>query len=226
MPPTPPRSRRPLRSAACVLTALTSAALGLAAPAVAAAPPAPPKVVYLTFDDGPGPNTPQVLAVLAKYGVPATFFEVGQNVAASPATTRQVARQGESVQNHTWSHPDLRTLSLADFNAQILDTDHAVKARTGVNPTCLRPPYGFTDPTVKARAAALGKTIVLWTVDPQDWSRPGTPAIEQRVLTAVHPGSVILLHDGGGDRSETVAALPTIITTLQHEGYTFHALCR
>ncbi|WP_369182308.1 polysaccharide deacetylase family protein [Streptomyces sp. Y1] len=226
----PASPTRPLRPAAGAVTGLLAALLGLGAPAVASAAttsPAPAgPVVYLTFDDGPGPNTAQVLAVLARYGVPATFFELGQNVAAHPDLTGQVAHQGESVQNHTWSHPDLRTLSAADFKAQILDTDHAIKARTGTTPGCLRPPFGFVNDTVRARAAALGKTIVLWSVDPQDWSRPGATAIEQRVLGSVQPGSVVLLHDGGGDRSQTVAALPTIINTLQQHGYTFRTLCR
>ncbi|MGA5821315.1 polysaccharide deacetylase family protein [Kitasatospora sp. NPDC094028] len=221
---------RPLRLAAGAVTGLLAALLGLGAPAVASAAttsPAPSHpVVYLTFDDGPGPNTAQVLAVLAWYGVPATFFELGQNVAAHPGLTRQVAHQGESVQNHSWSHPDLRTLSAADLKAQILDTDHAIKAQTGATPSCLRPPFGFVDDTVRARAAALGKTVVLWSVDPQDWSDPGAAAIAQRVLDAVRPGSVVLLHDGGGDRSQTVAALPAIIGTLQQHGYTFRTLCR
>ncbi|MFJ4190887.1 polysaccharide deacetylase family protein [Kitasatospora sp. NPDC089509] len=226
----PPRSARarPLRLAASALAALLTAGLGLAVPASAASSPAPtaPKVVYLTFDDGPSPQyTAQILAVLARYGAPATFFETGQNVAANPAVTAQVARQGESVQNHTWSHPDLRKLSLTEFNAQILDTDHAIHQQTGRTPSCLRPPYGFVNTTVQSRAALLGKTIELWTVDPADWSLPGTPTIEHRVLTAARPGSVVLLHDGGGDRSQTVAALPTILTTLRQHGYTFGVLC-
>ncbi|MBO1415455.1 polysaccharide deacetylase family protein [Streptomyces sp. FH025] len=221
-------SARPFRPAAGAVAALLAAGLGLATLASAAPSPATdPKVVYLTFDDGPSPQyTVQILAVLARYGVPATFFEVGQNVVANPGVTGQAARQGESVQNHSWAHPDLRTLSLADFNAQILKTDRAIRAQTGTTPTCLRPPYGLVNRTVRARAAALGKTVKLWTVDPADWSRPGTHTIEQRVLTATRPGSVILLHDGGGDRSQTVAALPTILTNLHQHGYTFRRLCR
>ncbi|MBV2153076.1 polysaccharide deacetylase family protein [Kitasatospora sp. SUK 42] len=222
------RRARPLRPMAGAVAALLATGLGLAtlASAGATSPAADPKVVYLTFDDGPSPQyTAQILAVLARYRVPATFFEIGQNVTANPGLTDQAVHQGESVQNHSWDHPDLRPLSLADFNAQILNTDQAIRARTGRTPTCLRPPYGFVDKTVRARAAALGKTIKLWTVDPADWSRPGIHTIEQRVLTAVRPGSVILLHDGGGDRSQTVAALPTVLTTLQHRGYTFRLLC-
>ncbi|MER7578369.1 polysaccharide deacetylase family protein [Kitasatospora sp. NPDC097691] len=184
------------------------------------------KVVYLTFDDGPSPAyTPKVLATLARYGVRATFFEIGQNVAAHPSLTAQVARQGHSVQNHSWSHPDLRRLSGSALDSQVSATDRVIRARTGRTPTCLRPPYGAVDATVRSHAAALGKQVVLWSVDPADWSRPGTAAIRSRVLNNVRPGSVILLHDGGGDRSQTVAALPVVISTLKARGYGFATLC-
>ncbi|WP_078892054.1 polysaccharide deacetylase family protein [Streptomyces sp. NRRL S-350] len=184
------------------------------------------KVVYLTFDDGPSPAyTPGVLATLARYGVRATFFEIGQNVNAHPSLTAQVAKQGHSVQNHSWSHPDLRKLSGSALDAQLVNTDKAIRAGTGRTPNCLRPPYGAVNGAVRARAAALGKQVVLWSVDPVDWSRPGTAAIRSRVLDNVRPGSVILLHDGGGDRSQTVAALPAIISTLKARGYGFATLC-
>ncbi|HJD82880.1 polysaccharide deacetylase family protein [Kitasatospora aureofaciens] len=184
------------------------------------------KVVYLTFDDGPSPTyTPRILSILNRYGVHATFFEIGENVAAHPSLTAQVARQGHSVQNHSWSHPDLRRLSGPSFNSQVGNTDQAIRAQTGRTPKCLRPPYGAVNGTVRSRAAALGKQIVLWSVDPADWSRPGTGAIQSRVLRNVRPGSVILMHDGGGDRSQTAAALPTILSTLKARGYSFAPLC-
>ncbi|MER6304435.1 polysaccharide deacetylase family protein, partial [Kitasatospora sp. NPDC001539] len=184
------------------------------------------KVVYLTFDDGPSPvYTPRILSILNRYGARATFFELGENVAAHPSVTRQVARQGHSVQNHSWSHPDLRRLSAATFNSQVGNTDRAIRAQTGRTPTCLRPPYGAVNGTVRSRAAGLGKQVVLWSVDPADWSRPGSGAIQSRVLGPVRPGSVILLHDGGGDRSQTAAALPAILSGLKARGYGFGLLC-
>ncbi|SOB78883.1 polysaccharide deacetylase family protein [Streptomyces sp. 1331.2] len=216
-------------------TAVGALAVALAAGAAVSLPAAPAeaaggaggKVVYLTFDDGPSPAyTPKVLATLARYGVQATFFEIGQNVEAHPLLTAQVARQGHSVQNHSWSHPDLRRLSGAALDAQVANTDRAIRASTGRTPNCLRPPYGAVNGTVRSHAAALGKQVVLWSVDPADWSRPGTAAIRSRVLNGVRPGSVILLHDGGGDRSQTVAALPAIISTLKARGYGFATLCR
>ncbi|MFJ9461649.1 polysaccharide deacetylase family protein [Kitasatospora sp. NPDC101447] len=221
---------------AAIRTAVGALTVALAAGATVALPAAPAeaagggtgggKVVYLTFDDGPSSAyTPKVLATLARYGVRATFFEIGQNVAAHPSLTAEVARQGHSVQNHSWSHPDLRRLSGSALDSQVSATDRAIRARTGRTPTCLRPPYGALNATVRSHAAALGKQVVLWSVDPADWSRPGTAAIRSRVLNSVRPGSVILLHDGGGDRSQTVAALPAVISTLKARGYGFATLC-
>ncbi|MFI6155018.1 polysaccharide deacetylase family protein [Kitasatospora sp. NPDC051170] len=213
-------------------TAIGALVVALTAGAVVAVPAAEAdaagsKVVYLTFDDGPSTAyTPKVLNVLARYGVRATFFEVGQEVTAHPSVTGQVAEQGHSVQNHSWSHPDLSRLSASAVTSQVSRTDQAIRAQTGRTPSCLRPPYGSLNSTVRSRAAALGKQVVLWSVDPQDWARPGTGAIESRVLRNVRPGSVILMHDGGGNRSQTVDALPTIISTLKARGYTFGVLCR
>lgn len=180
------------------------------------------KYVILTFDDGPSQYTPQVLALLRQYGVKATFFELGQNVARYPAITHRVRAAGHSVQNHSWSHPDLRYVSWTKFRSEVLDTDRVIRAQTGITPHCLRPPYGGANALTYRRAASLGKKLRLWTVDPEDWSRPGTSTIVRRVLSKVHNGSVILLHDGGGNRSQTVAALPTILRTLKSRGYTFY----
>jgi peptidoglycan/xylan/chitin deacetylase (PgdA/CDA1 family) len=184
------------------------------------------KVVYITFDDGPSVYTPQVLKVLSQYSVHATFFEVGQNIARYPSLTQQVYRRGNSVQNHTWSHPDLRKLSASQFAYEVTATDRQIRAHTGHQPCCLRPPYGAVDATVRARVSALGKRLALWTVDPRDWSRPGIDAIRSRVLSQVRPGSVVLLHDGGGDRGQTVAALGGILKTLKAGGYTFATWAR
>ncbi|MFD7549062.1 polysaccharide deacetylase family protein [Streptomyces sp. NPDC059578] len=202
-----------------VTGALTGSVL-VAAPAVAA-PAAPAKVVYLTFDDGPGVHTPKVLDLLKQYGAKATFYQNGANVTARPATTKRAHREGHSIQNHTWSHVDLRTVSATTFKSEVNRTDAAIRAQTNTTPTCLRPPYGAVNQTVRDRAAALRKGIRLWSVDTQNWARPGRAAIESRVLNNVRNGSVVLLHDAGGDRSQTVAALPKILKTLKARGYTF-----
>ena len=178
--------------------------------------------VYLTFDDGPStPYTSQIVSILTTYQARATFFELGKNVASYPSITRLVRQAGNSVQNHTWGHKNLRNVSWTYFKYQVSRTDSVISAQTGYTPRCLRPPGGRVDNRVYSRAAALGKRIILWTLDPKDWSRPGTAVIVSRVLNNVRPGSVILFHDGGGNRSQTVAALPTILQTLKARGYTF-----
>jgi len=209
-------------SASC--TPQTTVSPAHAAPPVAA----PTKYVFLTFDDGPDPKyTPQILKILQSYDARATFFEVGQNVAKHPDLTKQLHEQGHSVQNHTWSHPDLRTLSSAGLSSQVAKTDQAIRAQTGYTPRCLRPPYGGVNRVVTQRTDSLDKVIRLWTVDSHDWERPGTSVIVKRVLTGVKDGSVVLMHDGGGNRSQTVDALPTILKTLKGKGYGFAATwCR
>ncbi|WP_246486527.1 polysaccharide deacetylase family protein [Kribbella qitaiheensis] len=206
-----------------VLVAACASPAGGVTAAADAPQAAASKYVILTFDDGPSPQyTPKVLAILRQYGVKATFFELGQNVARYPSLTRRVYLAGNSVQNHTWTHPDLRRVSWTKFRSEVLNTDRVIRAQTGYTPRCLRPPYGGVNKLTYRRAASLGKTVRLWTVDPADWSRPGTSTIVRRVLANVRNGSVILMHDGGGDRSQTVAALPTILRTLKARGYAFY----
>jgi peptidoglycan/xylan/chitin deacetylase (PgdA/CDA1 family) len=192
--------------------------------AVGASSPGQPAVA-LTFDDGPdGRWTPQILAILDRYGVKATFFEVGQSVAARPDLTADIVRRGHAVANHTYSHPNLARLGVASIDTQIDQATAAIQSAGGGTPTCVRPPGGSRNARVDQRIAAHGMSEMMWSVDPQDWRRPGTGAIIQRA-TAVTPGGVILLHDGGGDRSQTVAALPAIIENLQSRGYTFVKIC-
>ncbi|HEY3512080.1 MULTISPECIES: polysaccharide deacetylase family protein [Kribbella] len=205
---------------------------GTSAPAVAAPAavvpsptPLPKKYVVLTFDDGPDAEyTPKVLDVLAKYHAKATFFEVGQNVRKHPELTKRIHDAGHSVQNHTWDHSDLRKLTAARFQQEVASTDQAIRAQIGSTPGCLRPPYGGVSATVRQRARQLNKDLVVWTVDSRDWTKPGTAAIVQRVLKNVHNGSVILMHDGGGNRAQTVAALPAILKALEAQGYGFRTL--
>ncbi|HXZ62319.1 MAG TPA: polysaccharide deacetylase family protein [Acidimicrobiales bacterium] len=183
------------------------------------------RVIALTFDDGPGPYTPAVLSVLEDYRVPSTFFEIGEHVAAYPEYTRMVAQAGYPVEDHTWSHPDLTTLSAAGVGAQIDMTQAEIESITGVTPECVRPPYNAWNTTVLDEIAARGLTTMSYSVDPKDWSLPGVQAIVSRVVGAAFPGAVVDLHDAGGDRSETVAALPQIITQLRSMGYTFVSIC-
>jgi peptidoglycan-N-acetylglucosamine deacetylase len=178
--------------------------------------PATRKRVALTFDDGPSIYTPRVLAILNGYGVHATFFEIGRQVGPLAATSRAVIRAGDVIGDHTWSHPDLTPSNTA---AQIRPTQAAIYGATRFRPCLMRPPYGIATPRVVGIARSLGLLTIQWDVDPADWSRPGAGVIAQRVLSAVRPGSIVIMHDGGGDRSETVAALRTIVPGLLARGY-------
>jgi peptidoglycan/xylan/chitin deacetylase (PgdA/CDA1 family) len=183
------------------------------------------RVIALTFDDGPGPYTPQVLSVLEQYHVPATFFEIGENVAEYPQYTKMVAAAGYPVEDHTWTHPDLNTIPTTQFPYQIDQTQNEIRSLVGATPACVRPPYDDFDATVLDQLAGRGLTTMSYSVDPRDWSLPGVQAIVNGVVGAAFPGAVVDMHDGGGNRSETVAALPQIITDLEAEGYGFTSIC-
>ena len=183
------------------------------------------RVIALTFDDGPGPFTPQVLSVLERYQVPATFFEIGDEVARYPQYSKMVAAAGFPVEDHTWSHPDLTTLPVSGVASQIDSTQAEIRAVTGTTPQCVRPPYDAWNATVLSQIAARGLTTMSYDVDPKDWTLPGVQAIADRVVGAAFPDAVVDMHDAGGDRSETVAALPQIITRLRAMGYSFVSIC-
>ena len=226
---------------AALVTAVALGATGTSRPAAATVPLGTPafytwqapygstdpaqRVVALTFDDGPSVYTPAVLSVLQQYHVPGTFFEVGQEVAAHPDLTRALAQAGESVQDHTWNHPDLTTIPVSQFPYQIDQTQNLIAQVTGTAPLCVRPPYDAFNGTVLHQLAVRGLTTMSYSVDSSDWTRPGVQAIVDHVLSAAFPGAVIGMHDGGGDRSQTVAALPAIITGLEARGYGFVSLC-
>ncbi|GAA0956989.1 hypothetical protein GCM10009554_67150 [Kribbella koreensis] len=174
------------------------------------------KVLYFTFDDGPDPVwTPQVLEVLAKYGAHATFFELGSMQAEHPELKEQVLAAGNSIGSHSISHAQLTKVSAAKRHHEIFD---------GPASKCFRPPYGAENAKVKADIKAAGMRPVLWDVDTLDWQKPGKQAIVKSILTTVHNGSVILMHDAGGNRSQTVAALDQVLETLQAQGYAFAAM--
>jgi peptidoglycan/xylan/chitin deacetylase (PgdA/CDA1 family) len=184
------------------------------------------KVVALTFDDGPSPvYTPEILQVLTSSGVPASFQIVGSEGALQPGLLAQEVADGMSLANHTWDHVDLTALSPAGWIHEVDDTDTLLAQFTGHPVRCLRPPYGYTDPGVVSQLGQRGLAELFWDVDPSDYLRPGTAVIVQRVLGALHPGAIIGLHDGGGDRSQTVAALPAIIAGARAAGYTFVPVC-
>ncbi len=197
-------------------------------PAKPTKPPTPPKTVYLTFDDGPDPeSTPKVLAILKRYGVQGTFFQQGAMVEAYPDVAKQVAADGNRIGNHSWDHPNLTKLSYNYLvTGQLQPTNAKIKAVTGQTPTCMRPTYGAVNDRVRGAIADEGMDVAMWDVDPRDWARPGSSVIVSRVLDRVYPGAVVLLHDAGGNRTQTLEALPKIIESLQSQGYAFGTMCR
>jgi len=183
------------------------------------------RVVALTFDDGPNDGETQaILAVLKEEKVKATFFELGSNIKRYPALTRACVAGGNLVGLHSWDHKDFTKLNASQISAQMSDSQAALKAATGKPSSWFRMPYGSSTTTIDAQVSGQGFRLAYWTVDPNDWSRPGTNTIAARVIGAARPGAVILMHDGGGDRTQTVAALPKIIKELKAKGYTFVTL--
>ncbi|MGW7448241.1 polysaccharide deacetylase family protein [Kitasatospora sp. NPDC054795] len=182
------------------------------------------RVVALTIDDGPDPrHTPTVLTLLEQYGIRATFFLIGENVVEHPALVREIADRGHHIANHTWTHPDLRHLSETKVRDELERTSDLLHRTTGRQPTWFRAPGGdWSEASLKV-AADLGMRNMAWSVDPRDWARPGTSAIIDRILKNVRPGSIVLNHDGGGDRSQTVAALKAYLPVLVDSGYYFTA---
>ncbi|GHG13921.1 polysaccharide deacetylase family protein [Streptomyces zaomyceticus] len=177
-----------------------------------------PKVA-LTFDDGPDPvHTRQVLEILERYGARATFFCVGQHVAALPDEVRRIAAAGHELGNHSWSHPFLFDLTPDQLREQIDRTAELMTRVTGESPTWFRPPYGALNPEVLAALEGHPTTLTMWDVDARDWSRPGPERIAATVLEAAGPGSVVLMHEGAGDRGQTVQALPSIVEGLLERG--------
>ncbi len=182
--------------------------------------PSNPRRIALTFDDGPSPYTARILAVLEREHVPATFFVLGKNVAGREDLLSRMLAGGHMIGNHSFTHVDLSKATPTQLT-QIDDTQSTIEAATGFTPCLLRPPYGRTSKKLLSALARRHLTSTLWSVNPQDFLSPGTAKVKQRVLAGARPGAIILAHDGGGDRSQTLAAIPSIVRTLKARGYTF-----
>jgi peptidoglycan/xylan/chitin deacetylase (PgdA/CDA1 family) len=187
--------------------------------------PAGTKLIALTFDDGPWPGqTARVLDILKANGVKATFFVVGTWVRSFPGLVKREVAEGHVVGNHTNAHPPLRRLPAPAVAAQIAGGAAAISGATGIAPRWFRAPAGLVNGIIVGQAAAAGQRVVRWDVDPADWRKPAPDVIVGRVVKAARPGAVVLLHDGGGDRTSTIAALPEIIRALKVQGYRFVTL--
>ena len=185
-------------------------------------------MVYLTFDDGPHPDyTLPMLEILSRYNATGTFFVLGVQVQRFPEALEQVVAGGHQVASHTVNHPSLAKLTREEFISEVVGGDEAIRAVVGdrADPLgCLRPPYGAVDARTAPLAAELGKALVMWDVDPQDWRQPGAGQIASYVLSHASPGAIVLMHDGGGGRSQTVAALETVLAELASRGYEFRGI--
>lgn len=182
--------------------------------------------IALTFDDGPWPTPPTsaFVRLLAREHVPATFFEIGEQIPefdSNGAVERLMLADGDMIGNHTWNHPEMTHLSSSAQRTELERTNEAIRKRTGFTPCLWRPPYGDVNRRLVSLARKLGLVTVMWDVDPTDWGLPGTQAIYQRVVSAAHNGAIVLQHFGGGPRYETLAALPKEISTLRARGYRF-----
>ncbi|MEP7162773.1 MAG: polysaccharide deacetylase family protein [Candidatus Moraniibacteriota bacterium] len=190
-----------------------------------------PKKIAITFDDGPDPSyTPEILDILKKYNVPATFFVIGINANLHPEILKDIMRNGSEIGNHTYTHPNISTISNSQFRFELDSTERILEGVLGRKSLLFRPPYAEdTEPTSPEEVAPLvftrelGYYTVGMNIDPQDWSRPGVDGIVSRVISQAlaGEGNIVLLHDSGGDRSQTVEALPKIIEGLQANGFKF-----
>jgi len=177
------------------------------------------KEVALTFDDGPGPFTPQVLSVLQRENIPATFFQVGELQKYFHASTSQILAMGDPIGDHTYSHAPMSHLSAAEQQKQLLDQVSAIRQYGAPFPRLFRPPYGYWNRTTLALLHKYRMLMILWTIDTEDFKLPGSAAIAHTILSGARPGAIFLMHDAGGNRSQTAAARPEIIHGLRAKGY-------
>lgn len=180
------------------------------------------KLVALTFDDGPAEKyTDAYLDILDKYGIHATFFNLGQNVEEYPDLAKKICDRGSEVMSHTYQHQQLSLLDSEALQKEFSSTFSTIESTTGVKTTGFRPPYGDFTEKAWLNSGGLASVSVLWNQDSLDWKRPGVDAIVENSTKNVTSGSIILMHDGGGNRDQDVEALPQIIEKLQNEGYEF-----
>jgi peptidoglycan-N-acetylglucosamine deacetylase len=175
--------------------------------------------IALTFDDGPGPYTPQVLRTLRKFGVKATFFEVGFMERWFHSSTTTALEDGHAIGDHTESHAKLARLKRPAQRQQIVSQAEWLEKLGAPRPRLFRPPFGSFDARTFRVLRNNQMLMVLWSVDSQDYRRPGAKAIVRRVMRGAKPGAIVLMHDAGGRRSQTVAALPEIIRRLHKRGF-------
>jgi peptidoglycan/xylan/chitin deacetylase (PgdA/CDA1 family) len=190
------------------------------------------KTVALTFDDGPGKSTAAILSVLARYKVPATFFNIGENLAARPSLVRAEVKAGYATGNHTWDHPDLNLLGTSRQAAEIDRASAEQRSVSGTVPCAFRPPYGDYDATNLKLAQQRHLGVWLWSVDTEDWMADGSGSsywVDRVIRLAEEEGGalhhpIVLMHNQPAGNPATVAALPAVIQYFRAHGYRFVAL--
>jgi peptidoglycan/xylan/chitin deacetylase (PgdA/CDA1 family) len=173
------------------------------------------KRIAIGFDDGPSDWTPKVLRVLRQFHSHATFFEIGQEVPGRTRVMKKILAQGNEIGNHSLHH------EANPSSGSLHATDRLIRRATGFRPCDFRPPDGATNAALVGRAHAQHLVTVDWDVDPRDWANPGAGAIASNVIHHARNGSIVVMHDGGGSRAQTVAALPAILSHFRHRGYRF-----
>jgi len=193
----------------------------------------PDLVVYLTFDDGPDPDwTPQILALLQEYHATAVFYEIGRNARTYPQISLEVAEAGQMIGLHGYNHIELSKLGYNDFYQEVIDTRDAIQDALSSRPDlegqltpCLRPPYGAVNDAVYSYAYNMNYAISMWHLDTRDWTGISGEEILATVEKELVPYRVVLMHDGGEDRSETVRGLELVLHELTLRGYHFEPYC-
>lgn len=180
------------------------------------------KMIALTFDDGPDRiYTPKILDILKKNNVNATFFVIGNQLAKYPALGRSIVRNGNEIANHTYSHIQLNKASNAKISKEVEEAHNLILETTKKKSTLFRPPWGFYNKSVFDLIKIKGYKMVLWSwrSDAKDWSRPGTKYIINKVLKSARNGNIVMFHDGGGNRNQTVKALQPVLDGLKKQGF-------
>jgi len=182
--------------------------------------PTSQKLIALTFDDGPhGTNTPRLLDILKKRNVKATFYVVGTNSKRYPAILRRMIAEGHEIGNHTMSHGSMTKMSTDQLRRDLSQAHQAIVSATGVAPRTVRPPYGATNSSIKSLIKSeFGYPSILWSVDPEDWKRPGVSTVTRRLVSGASPGGILLVHD---IHAPTIDAIPSTLDQLLAQGYRF-----
>ncbi len=179
------------------------------------------KVIALTFDDGPWPgSTAKVLDILKKNNIKSTFFVVGQNVKNYPELTKRIVTEGHTIANHTWHHW-YHHMNPQTAAYEVANTTDIIYKTTGVKTSLFRPPGGNMKNGVVDYAKSNKYAVIMWSSDSVDYSRLAVPRLINNIFRAAKPGGIVLMHDGGGDRSHTIKALPEIINKFRKQGYEF-----